>query len=313
MTFCISLSNSDQIIQVTDRRLTGSRGELIDDSVNKMGHAICGDVTFLYCFTGLPRVGRNHITSRWILDALYEVGQTTNIYRNITVGLTNIATRDFQNGELAKIPASARRLTIMLTGYGSDGHIYNALISNFQDFTQFINHTEAQPNFKLLGFRSTYPIGVENPTCVQAIGQFNALTAADEAQLRQLLERRAPGEAIRKKAISLVQDIADRRSARDTVGKKVSTARLMPSQPFVAVVGFESDEIGNELPLLDQAMLLAGAPTFVISDAKLTTESPFYFPRAHRNAPCPCVSGQKYRLCHGKPRRSRHPGASVPL
>jgi len=233
MTFCISLSNSDQIIQVTGRRLTGSKGELIDDSVNKMGHAICGDATFLYCFTGLARAGRNHITSRWILDALYEIGQTTNIYRNITVGLTNIATRDFQRGELAKIPASARRLTIMLTGYGSDGHIYNALISNFQDFARFIDHTEAQPNFKLLGFRSTHPIGAENPTCVQVIGQFNALTTADEAQLRQLLEQRAPGEAIRRKVISLVQDIADRPSACGTVGKKVSTARLMLSQPFV--------------------------------------------------------------------------------
>jgi hypothetical protein len=302
MTFCISLSNSDQIIQVTDRRLTGSRGELIDDSVNKMGHAICGDATFLYCFTGLARAGRNHITSRWILDALYEIGQTTNIYRDITVGSTNIATRDFQKGELAKIPASARRLTIMLTGYGSDGHIYNALISNFQDFTQFIDHTEAQPNFKLLGFRSTHPIGAQNPTCVQVIGQFNALTTADEAQLRQLLERRAPGEAIRKTVISLVQDIANRPSARGTVGKKVSTARLMLSQPFAPVVGFESDEIGNELPLLDQAMLFVGAPTFVINDAKLTTQSPSYFPRVHRNALCPCRSGQKYRLCHGKRR-----------
>jgi hypothetical protein len=73
-------------------------------------------------------------------------------------------------------------------------------------------------------------------------------------------------------------------------------------QPFAPVVGFESDEIGNELPLLDQAMLFVGAPTFVISDAKLTTQSPSYFPRVHRNAPCPCRSGQKYRLCHGKRR-----------
>jgi hypothetical protein len=260
-----------------------------------------------------PRYWPHHVTSRWILDALYEIGQTTNIYSNITVGLTNVATRDFQKGELAKISASARRLTIMLTGYGSDGHIYNALISNYQDFTRFIDDTEAQPTFKLLGFRSTHPIGAENPTSVQVIGQFNALTTADEAQLRQLLERRAPGEAIRRKAISLVQEIADRPSARGTVGKKVSTARLMLSQPFAPVVGFESDEIGNELPLLDQAMLLAGAPTFVISDANLTTQSASYFPRVHRNAPCSCGSGQKYRFCHGKRSRSRHPGVCVPL
>ena len=75
-----------------------------------------------------------------------------------------------------------------------------------------------------------------------------------------MLTQRRPAEAIRQKAISLVQEISDRPSTRGTVGKKVNTARLSHSDPQVPVAGYASDEIENRMHLLDQVNLRTGVP-----------------------------------------------------
>ncbi len=303
MTLGIVLGNSDQIIQATDRRLTGLKGELIDDSANKAGHALCEDASFLYCFTGLARVGNAATTSCWLLGALYDAAQKSHRYFDIVPAFSQIATDFFDSFSLRRLPASARRLTIMFTGYTADGFIVNSLISNFQDFENGINHFKAKPAFSYVTVRSIKPAS-ENPTVIQAIGQFGALTMGDKSQLREMLERRAPAEAIRQKAISLIQRVSNRPRSLGTVGKKINTARMRSSDPLWPVSGSASDEPERTLHLIDQINLLPGAPKVLLYDAQLSTEFPVFFPRVHRNAPCPCGSGTRFRLCHGKPRPS---------
>jgi hypothetical protein len=127
MTFGIVLANADQIILATDRRLTwGSR--LIDDSATKAGRAVCDDVSFLYCFTGQARVGKDYITSRWLLEALTTAGRRSHKYRDVMDGLADETTRFFRSAPfLRALPAASRRLTIMLPGYTADGFIVNSL------------------------------------------------------------------------------------------------------------------------------------------------------------------------------------------
>ena len=301
MTFAIVLGNTDQIIQASDRRLTAANGDLVDDAANKAGHVLCDDATFLYCFTGLARVGNAHITSRWILDALSEAAESGHSYYDLVRYFADISTRFFARSKfLQRLSPNARRLTVMFTGYRADGHILNSLISNFQGFGTYMDNAEAHPAFTFLTFKSTYSAAERNPTLIQAIGQFGALMPDDEAQLRVMLERRAPTEALRQKAVSLIQDISDRPRARGTVGKKVTTARLRRSHPFAPVVGFGSNEAERALPLLNQVYLMTGSPGIRIADAQITTQTAAFLPRVHRNAPCPCGSGQRYRLCHGQ-------------
>ena len=80
-------------------------------------------------------------------------------------------------------------------------------------------------------------------------GAFNAMTAADEQELRALLERRAPHAAIRAKAAAIVADISGRHRSRGTVGKRLNTGRLDFQSPLAAIAGYESDIVENELPM----------------------------------------------------------------
>lgn len=302
MTLVLVAANADQIIQVSDRRLTWGE-KLVDDSASKAGHGICDDASFLFSFTGVARAGVNHVTSRWLPEALYDAAQRSHRYRDIWDALADEAGRYFRvSPDLQSISSSARRLTIMLTGYTADGFIVSALISNFQDFTNFIDYPEARQDFTVFAERSITAV-TENPTVIQVIGQFGAFTAQDENQLRQMLVERCPAEAIRQKAISLVQEIADRPSTRGTVGKKVNTARLSSAEPQVPVAGYASDVIENRMHLLDQVNLRTGVPKTIVADIQISVPTPVIFPRVHRNAPCPCGSGKKYRLCHGDAHR----------
>src|SRR5260370_32681923 len=134
MTFAIVLCNADQIIQVSDRRLTAANNQLVDASANKAGHVICDDASFLYCFTGLARVGTQHVTSRWLLDAFYGAADRTRRYRQLVDELADEAQCLFRSSVyLRALSPAARRLTVMISGYTARDLIVTALISNFQD------------------------------------------------------------------------------------------------------------------------------------------------------------------------------------
>jgi hypothetical protein len=196
---------------------------------------------------------------------------------------------------LRNMRAQDRRLTIMLTGYIQTGQIVSSLISNFQDFNNSIDHAGALPTFSYLteGSRA----GLENPTLIQAVGQFSAIFDA-ESNLRKSLEDRRPAIALLEAAIGLIQKVSDCPRVKGTVGKKVTTARLDRLDPGVPVVGYATDQVEHGIPLLDAVDLRTGAPAVVVTGASIKTAEPSAFPR--RNLPCPCGSGQKYRHCHGK-------------
>ncbi len=297
MTLVIAVANADQIIQVSDRRLTNNT-RLVDDASNKAGHAICDDASFLYSFTGLARAA-NHSTNRWLLDALYDAAQKGHCYHQVVDAFAEEATRYFRSSpDIRSLPASCRLLTVMFSGYTNDDHIVTSLISNFQDFTNFIDYPTAQPEFTPYTEISIAP-AAQNPTVIQVIGQFGAFTPNDESQLRSMLEQRSPAEGVRQKMIAVVQDIADRPVCRGTVGKKVSSARLSRTDPFTPVIGYSSDDVENGMPLLDQINLRSGVSKLLVSDVRMDADSPVVFPPSvHRNASCPCGSGKKYRDCH---------------
>jgi hypothetical protein len=299
MTLGIVTGNADQIVQASDRRLTRN-GHLFDDSANKAGHAICDDASLIYCFTGIAYVGERVTTSQWLLKALYDAAQRDHRWCEIPWALGEEATRYFRcSSYLRGLPAAWRRLTIMLTGYTADDHIINVLISNFQDFVNFVDHPDAHAEFSVHAERTTLPAS-HNPDLVQAIGQFGALTEADERDLRKMLVDRRPAEAIRQKMIALIREVSDSPQAQGTVGKKINTVRLARAGPLAPISGYSSDEVEDRIPLLDQVNLCTGAPELLMFDAQISADSPVVFPRVHRNAPCPCGSGKKYRHCHGQ-------------
>ena len=247
----------------------------------------------LYCFTGLARVNR-HVTSQWILETFQKTGK--NNYWDIIENFSERASKYFRDSQIRLLPGSTRRLTIMLTGYRPDNSIVNTLISNFQDFKNFVDHPEALTDFHIHP-ECSIP-GIENPTMIQAIGQFGALEKRDETQLREMLKQRLPAEALRSKAVDLIQEISERSKSAGTVGKKINTGRLNRNNPLTPTAGYASDEVEQQINLLDQIDLRSSGPGIAIQRLTLATDSPTIFPNVHRNAPCPCGSGKKFRECH---------------
>jgi hypothetical protein len=299
MTFAIVLANADHIVQASDRRLTNKNGTLNNDSANKAGHAICDDASFLYCFTGLASIGNGSedITSNWLMETLYDAAQHGHRYRDIVDAFADEASKFFSSSRyVQRLAAADRRLTVMLTGHTADDFIFNALISNFQDHATLTAYPEAREQFMVHAEQS--PDFAQNPAFIRAIGQSQALTDADRSRLREMLASRRPAEAMVQKAIALIQDIADRPQTCGTVGKGVNTARLSRADPLVSVGAYASGQLENTIHLLDKVNLRTGAPRVFVSDFRVSTASPVVFPRVHRNAPCPCKSGKRYRHCH---------------
>jgi len=296
MTFVIALANADQIIQLSDRRLSW-HGKTNDDSSNKAGHAVCDDVSFLYSFTGLAKIG-SHETSTWLLDAFYDAAQKGHGYSDITDAFAEEATSYFHsNSDIRRLSAGDRRLTVMLTGYTKNGLIVNSMISNFQDFLKAKDYLVAQNQFNVHTIVSNCSVA-KNPTLIQVIGQTNEFTNQHKAEFRQMLTQRAPAEAICQKGVALIQKIATLLGVNGTIGGKINTARLLQSDPLNALAGYASDVVGNSIHIIDKVNLQTGAPKAFIANLQFTGVSPVVFPRVHRNALCPCGSGLKYRFCH---------------
>jgi|HubBroStandDraft_1064217.scaffolds.fasta_scaffold314307_1 hypothetical protein len=72
MTLILALGNSDQVIQVADRRLSWN-GQLREDEASKAGLLECLNARLAFGFTGLAQ-WPGFDTRDWLLDALRDSG-----------------------------------------------------------------------------------------------------------------------------------------------------------------------------------------------------------------------------------------------
>jgi len=298
MTFAIVGANKDQIIQVSDRRLTGlSGGDLLQEDFGKVGHLLCDDASVLYCFTGLATI-REFNTSTWLMETLQTASKKDRRFDELIRHFADLATKHFKsNPDVLSLETKQRKLTVMLSGYKSNGSIVNVLISNFQDFVKFFNHEEAQPNFTVY-CESPDIKDSENPTIIQAIGAFSALPSESVDELRLLLEKRAPHHAILGKSASIVLKVSEHHRSSGTVGKRLNFGRIDHSSRDVAYAGYVSDITEKEIPLLNKIDARTHGADLLIRDFGFSTSGNIVFPSVHRNALCPCGSGKKYKFCH---------------
>jgi hypothetical protein len=287
LTFALLAANADQIIQVSDRRLTGWDGTVRTEASGKAGHLLCDDASVLYCFTGLATIN-GFKTSTWLMESLQAASRKDSRFLELIEHFAQLATEHFwSNPDVLSVHAQHRRLTVMLSGYTVDGFIVNALISNFQDFVKFVDHSAAQSQFTVYCEQTGTPAS-ENPTIIQAVGAFDALTEADERELRRMLEKRAPHAAIRAKTAAIVAEISDRHRSAGTVGKRLNTGRIDYLSPMVASAGYESDIVEQLIPMLDMV------------DAR-TTSAGLFWP-IDRSTPTSC--GRACRLPRGASERA---------
>lgn len=313
MTLILALGNREQVIQVSDRRVTVNC-KLQDDESNKCGVINCKGGRLAYGFTGLAKVS-GFETRKWLLDALLDSGPPDYSALGITNRLTDRATRDFQNTpEIRALHPGQKRLSILISGYlyyRTPPNLVYALVTNYVELNG-VGSTDAWDHFKCHYWSERSPFQ-ENITLVQRVGFWPAMKDSDVAVLRDFLERKLPVEAILGKALEVIRVAADRPEAMGTIGKQL-TSIVLPSNSSLRWTGtYHSEELAPKVYLPDAIVLESDQrrkymrDVFIESINPNTSLLPMGTSKISKNSPCPCGSGKKFRKCHG-----RHKPSDVP-
>lgn len=299
MTIVLTLGNADQIIQVSDMRLS-SNGRLIDDDAFKGGIFICSNARFVFGFTGLARCD-GFDTERWLLENLVKSGNPDFDAQSTLDRLTQKATQDFKNlPSLRKVPSEYKRLSVMFSGY-----LYShspplgayAIMTNFQDFATSQDASAACDLFKCSYWNEKKP-RQENFTFIQRVGARTAMSTGDEVSLRTLLSERKPAKAVVDKAVQIIRNMADWPQAAGTIGKQLLSVTL----PRDFNAGFLTEYHSmypRKVTYFAPMAISTRDRQMAMAENALSAEIPIVFPRVGRNEPCPCGSGKKYKKCHG--------------
>src|ERR1051325_2606816 len=138
MTLILALGNSDQMIQLSDRRLSWD-GQVVEDEASKAGLLICLNARLVFGFTGLAKAG-DFKTRDWLLDAIQDCGPPAHDHSldGILERLRIRATETFcQHADLRGLQRKDKRLSIMFSGYMHakvPPLLAFALLSNYQNF-----------------------------------------------------------------------------------------------------------------------------------------------------------------------------------
>jgi len=303
MTLIVSLANKDYVVQISDRRLS-SNGRLIDDESNKCGVVFCLNARMAFGYTGLAKYG-SFSTAKWLLKALHDSAKPDYTIGEVLENLKGKATETFKNHPALKnLSNKQKSLAVMFTGFiNIDGSLKAgcATLSNFHNFNNNTRYDEAAEEFSVN--YSSANKETTNPTLVQRVGNWHAMTEKDIDELRGLLLKSVPCEAVVGKALEVVRDIADRPKSSGTIGKQL-TSICLPKDPNLGVESSYSTDVVKPETYMPALVYLLPDQHMTVDNISIrpveANTPPISVPKARRKAPCPCGSNKKYKHCHGK-------------
>ena len=281
---------------------------VVDDSSNKATAFTCVDGRFAVGYTGLARYG-NFVLQEWLVDALGRCASPDFTAAGTTERLRAELTSLFRtHPDIRRLPAPARRLTIMFSGYlvrPVGPRIGNLWISNFQDFDTFTDHKAAAPEFRT--FNEVQPDEEKGITSyIQRVGVWTAMSDKDVEVFRNLLERSAPLANIIDAGVGIVQRLSDSTKAANSVGKEVAVTIIPKNFNEAISTRVRIDSGRNEIRLVDEVSALSEQlGTFSVRDLRISVDEPtpekrVFQPKQGRNERCSCKSGKKFKHCHGR-------------
>jgi len=310
MTLILTLGNSDQVIQISDRRLS-RQGELVDDESNKAGVLVCSNARLAFGFTGIAETAsKDFITRDWLLEALNDARSSCTDVLGILRRLRNSASNLFQQHlSLRHLTPKDQILSVMFSGY-LDHHfpprIGCAVVTNDETFTRSEMDSEVVGSFRLLA-RTWRQASGHEATCVERVGNWRAMAPSDESVLRTMLAERRPAQAIIGTATKLIREMADRPAAANTIGKQLSVVRIPRDRRLSVETQYSTNVDSYESYMPDLVCLTPVGGTLAVKGSVLSSTLPdgapavIAVPKVGRNAACPCRSGKKYKKCHGRP------------
>jgi len=313
MTLILALANQQQVVLLSDRRLTRN-GHLAEDEPdeepdesNKAAVFACRDARLAVAYTGLAREG-NFCTKQWLLEALMESAAPDFLMEPTIARFRARATRDFAPIRVKR--PSAKRLTVVLAGYcyrDVPPRCYCWFVSNFEGMDgQQPPREEPSDEFSAQYQRDKRP-AAEEPYLLLAVGVDRAVSGNDFESLRTLLRQNRPARALVGKGVEVLRAAAESDQSRHLIGKQC-TSIVLPSNRAEDTIGeYHSAKVAYKRyspsfinALGDGSGVYAVAePLCEVRDAN---NQPLLLsvPKVASNQPCPCGSGLKYKKCHGR-------------
>jgi hypothetical protein len=301
MTFILGLANQQQVILISDRRLSAN-GKIVEDESNKAATFNLQDARLAVAFTGLARAGTFQ-TRRWLLAALLDSANPDYQMEPTIKRFCNRATQDF--AKIVVPRKSDKRLTVVLAGYFYNEmppRCYCWVVSNFEGFDS--DGAEPFDEFKSRWWRNKQPSEERYFRIFTAgISTFRSQTDADS--LRILLQENKPASALVGKGVEVLRAIGKSPLSKKLVGQQC-TSIVLPSSPD-AEGSFEYHSGTLRTKLFAPSIIEARGrhAAFVIDSPKVEIRDrsgrPLVLsvPKVGPNQPCPCGSGKKYKKCCG--------------
>jgi len=314
VTLIVGLANSEYSILIGDRRLTPFGGAKIlgrqAEEAPKIARLLCADANVAFGFSGLAVSGAFDV-HRWICETLTTSGAPAFTLGATIAGFCRIATESFQQ-KAVSVPEAQRRLSILFVGHGNatPPRIATALVTNVKraEDGRTIVSREFTCNFKASPASPS-----EEPTLVARIGNEQAAPIGElGGLLLPMLKDRLAPKFVFRRAVKHIRLMAKRPSAAGNIGDQL-IALVMPADLTQAPTWEYESAISSPHFYAPAAVYTGraahGEVRFEIEVEDDPRKKLDAGPKPHRNAPCPCGSGKRYRLCHARRRRDSRGGS----
>ncbi|MCF7954969.1 MAG: SEC-C domain-containing protein [Phycisphaerae bacterium] len=307
MTLIIAAGNSDQFIQVSDRRLIAN-GVVQDDESNKSIILLCKNARLAVGFTGLAKAGSFN-TREWLLRTLNKCAPPDYTAKELIERFAEKATKYFCNsGQLKNIQPMHKRLSIMFTGYlalHDPPLLAHALVSNFENLDKCTYELTANDKFECFFGNETRPNNGDI-VILRSIGTLPPIQDNDLQILTELVIKRKPARAIVDKLIEIIRKLSEEKLAYNTIGKQLNSIVLPRDSSLSAKSGYHSNLVKMESYMPDLVIVTSekrhmNLSNMSIRPAEPDNTPPLSGPKLRPRQPCWCGSGKRYKNCHGKP------------
>lgn len=303
MTLIFSVGNSDQVIQLSDRRLS-SNGKIWTEEANKAAVIHSAHARLALGFTGLAKAP-GFDTFSWLLKELHlSAAPDFNISNTINRFVLRISDAWCCVDELKNVDSKNMELSLIFSGYiypNGEPKLVFCVASNSFDTSSGYRFNAVQNTFNVCFYENND--GDKNPVFVRRIGNWRGILSEDELLLREACSRRLPTNAIVEIGVKTVCSIAKRARSSKTIGRKISSI-VIPADITKSVhSNYHSAVIKPETYLPDIVYLFSDQQAIIqnISVTPVDADTPpLSVPKVRRKLPCPCGSKLSYRDCHGR-------------
>jgi hypothetical protein len=238
-------------------------------------------------------------THEWLVEAIHDSGPPDFQVQGVVDRLRSRLDKEFcTNRTILQMDAADRRLSVLLSGYRWSNPVtpITAIISNWEEPAKRLKHNQALtrfvPDLRELGKLDCQVIG---------IGMLDALDNRQVDALRADAPSLTP-EAVTSRLVNILRVAGRHVLGQTTIGGQISTVLNSAKRGDAIKSGYHVSSVqrASFVPAFVWALSSGSLMTRGGQSAPVDPSSPpLSVPVVHRNRPCPCGSGKKYKACHG--------------